>query len=210
MYCFWPLMDANCTLLLGYWWHHSVCYTGLFRTPQGVITISPYNESWPSDVLSRSDPWISSVLNAGSQLAGWLLLTDSWLSRSTPLSGSPGPDVEHLLSRLYLPLQQLGCLGNLTVNSIHCHRSMGSACRHCIAMDLYFSVPCIRKNRCVGSVKIRTWPLSSSIQIWSTVKSVTIYMKIYCDCEKYEFWYFHGFKHLQPPWLWKGCFWYAV
>jgi hypothetical protein len=36
------------------------------------------------------------------------------------LNRSPGPDIEHLLSRLYLPSQQFGCLGNLTVNSIRC------------------------------------------------------------------------------------------
>jgi hypothetical protein len=70
-------MEAKCNLL-GYWWHHSICYTVLFTTPLVVITISPYHELWPSDVLSRNGPWISSVLNAGCWLTGWLLLTD-WL-----------------------------------------------------------------------------------------------------------------------------------
>jgi hypothetical protein len=116
----------------------------LFTTPPVDITISPYNEFWPSDVLSRSGPWISS--SECWQLTDWLLLTDSWLSRSNPLSRSSRPDIAHLLSRLYLPSQQFGSLGNLTVNSIRCNRSMRSACRHCVAMDLYFSVSCIRKT----------------------------------------------------------------
>jgi hypothetical protein len=34
----------------------------------------------------------------------------------------------------------------LTVKSIRCHGSMGFSCRHCVAMDLYFSLPCIRKT----------------------------------------------------------------
>jgi hypothetical protein len=59
LYSVWPLMDANCTLL-GYWWHHSICYTVLFTTPRVVITISPYNEFWPSDNLPRSGPLMSS------------------------------------------------------------------------------------------------------------------------------------------------------
>jgi hypothetical protein len=54
-----------------------MCYTGLFTTPRVVITISPYNVFWPSDVLSRSGLWISSVLNAGSWLTGWLFVTQS-------------------------------------------------------------------------------------------------------------------------------------
>jgi hypothetical protein len=61
---------------------HSICYTGLFTTPRVVIIISPYNESWPSNILSRSGPWVSSVLNGGCWLTGWLLLTD-WLTRYT-------------------------------------------------------------------------------------------------------------------------------
>jgi hypothetical protein len=76
------------------------------------------------------------------------------------------PNRKHILSRLYLPPQQFGCLGDLTVNSIRCRGSMRYACRHCVAMDLYFSVPCIRKEtRCVGSAEIRTRPLSSSVHI---------------------------------------------
>jgi hypothetical protein len=80
------LLTTKCTMLghcgmrkcnlLGYWWHHSICYTGLFTTLRVVITVSPYNVFWPSDVLSRSGPWISSVLNAGSWLTDWLLVTD--------------------------------------------------------------------------------------------------------------------------------------
>jgi hypothetical protein len=66
-----PLLTTKCTVyvlcwtpkcnVLGYWWHHSICYTRLFTTPLVVITTSPYNEPWPSDVLSRSGPWISSI-----------------------------------------------------------------------------------------------------------------------------------------------------
>jgi hypothetical protein len=64
---------------LGYWRHRSICYTGLFPTPRVVITISPYNEFWPSDILSRGGPWISSPSECW-QLTDWLtihLLTNS-------------------------------------------------------------------------------------------------------------------------------------
>jgi hypothetical protein len=61
MHNVWPLMDANCTLL-GYRGHHSICYTGLFTTLLVLITISPYNEFWLPDVLSRGGPLMSSVL----------------------------------------------------------------------------------------------------------------------------------------------------
>jgi hypothetical protein len=113
---------------------------------------------------------------------GW----SSWLSRSNPLSTSCGLDIEHLLSRLYLPLQQFGCLGNLTVNSIRCHGSMRSVCRHCVAMDLSFSGPVYSENRCVGSAQIRTRPLSSNFYIWSTDKSVTILYKEHNSSCYYE------------------------
>jgi hypothetical protein len=46
--------------VLGYRRHHSICYTCLFTTPLVVITISGYNVSWPSDVVSRSGLLISS------------------------------------------------------------------------------------------------------------------------------------------------------
>jgi hypothetical protein len=49
--------------VLGYWRHHSVCYTPLFTTPLVVTTISVYNELWPSDVVSRNSPLISSMLS---------------------------------------------------------------------------------------------------------------------------------------------------
>jgi hypothetical protein len=70
------LLGANCNLL-GYRWHRSICYTGLFTTPRVVITISPYNDFWPSDVLPRSGPLISSSSECW-QLTDWLLVTD-WL-----------------------------------------------------------------------------------------------------------------------------------
>jgi hypothetical protein len=89
LYSVWSLMDAK-LYLLGYWWHHWICYTGLFTTPRVVITISPYNESWPSDVLSRSGPWISSVLSAGCWLTGWPLLAD-WLFVTDSDSKCPPP-----------------------------------------------------------------------------------------------------------------------
>jgi hypothetical protein len=117
MYIVRSLMDANCNLL-GYWWHHSICYTGLFTTPRVVITSSPYNEAWPSDALSRSGPWISCGLNAGSWLTGWLLLTD-WLlvthyllSRSTPLSRYIRTGYRTPSLMVYLPSQQFGYLRN--------------------------------------------------------------------------------------------------
>jgi hypothetical protein len=50
--------------VLGYWWHRSICYTRLFTTPLLVATISGYNVLWPSDVVSRSGPLISSVISS--------------------------------------------------------------------------------------------------------------------------------------------------
>jgi hypothetical protein len=49
--------------VLGYWRHRSVCYTPLFTTPLVVTTVSGYNVLWPSDVVSRSGPLISSPLS---------------------------------------------------------------------------------------------------------------------------------------------------
>jgi hypothetical protein len=65
--------------LLGYRWHHSICYTWWFTTPRVVITVSPYNESWPPDVLSRGGALMSSVLNARCWPTGCLWLTLTWL-----------------------------------------------------------------------------------------------------------------------------------
>jgi hypothetical protein len=48
--------------VLGYRRHHSICYTSLFTTPLVVTTISVYNVLWPSDVVSRSGPLISSAI----------------------------------------------------------------------------------------------------------------------------------------------------
>jgi hypothetical protein len=57
-YHFWtPICNV-----LGYWRHRSVCYTSLFTTSLVVITISVYNVLWPSDVVSRSGPLVSSAI----------------------------------------------------------------------------------------------------------------------------------------------------
>jgi hypothetical protein len=48
--------------VLGYWRHHSVCYSSLFTTPLVITTISVYSELWPSVVMPRSGPLISSLL----------------------------------------------------------------------------------------------------------------------------------------------------
>jgi hypothetical protein len=118
----WPLLITKYTVfghwwtpldLLGYWRHHSMCYTGLFTTPPVDITISPYNESWPSDVLSRSGPGISSVLNAGSWLADCYKLTDYSLIKGLLAVwmilkfNSSVPNIEHLLARSTLPVLAL-------------------------------------------------------------------------------------------------------
>jgi hypothetical protein len=55
---FWT---AICNVL-GYSRHRSVCYTSLFTAPLVVTTISVYSLLWPSDVVSRSGPLISSVI----------------------------------------------------------------------------------------------------------------------------------------------------
>jgi hypothetical protein len=75
LYCAGPLPDANYNLL-GYRRHRSICYTRLFTTPRVVITASPYNESWPPDVLSRSGSSISSSSECWL-LTYWLPVTDS-------------------------------------------------------------------------------------------------------------------------------------
>jgi hypothetical protein len=49
--------------VLGYRRHHSICYTCLFTTLLVVTIVSGYNVLWPSDVVSRSGPLISSVLS---------------------------------------------------------------------------------------------------------------------------------------------------
>jgi hypothetical protein len=48
--------------VLGYRRQHSICYTCLFMTPLVVTTISGYIVLWPSDVVSRGGPLISSLL----------------------------------------------------------------------------------------------------------------------------------------------------
>jgi hypothetical protein len=67
MYSVRSLMNANST-------DGTVLFVTLvlFPTPRVVITIFLYNESRLPDVLSPSGPWISSVMNAGSQL--WLIV----------------------------------------------------------------------------------------------------------------------------------------
>jgi hypothetical protein len=47
--------------VLGYRRHRSICYTCLFTTPL-LTTISVYSVLWPSDVVSRSGPLISSII----------------------------------------------------------------------------------------------------------------------------------------------------
>jgi hypothetical protein len=54
-------LNTNCNVL-GYWRHRSVCYASLFTTPLVVTTISVNSVLWPSDVVSRSGPLISSVI----------------------------------------------------------------------------------------------------------------------------------------------------
>jgi hypothetical protein len=56
------LLNTNCNVL-GYWRHRSICYISLFTTSLVVITISPYNVLWPSDVVSQSGPLISVLLS---------------------------------------------------------------------------------------------------------------------------------------------------
>jgi hypothetical protein len=63
--------DGRQLYLLRYWWHHSICYTGLFTTPRVVITISPYNESWHS-VMSCLGVVLGSLLS-------WMLAAN-WLA----------------------------------------------------------------------------------------------------------------------------------
>jgi hypothetical protein len=71
---------------------------------------------------------------------------------SLPKSGLFVPNRIHPVTRFTLPVLALPWIPiiwwfkkHLTINSIRCHGSMRSACRHCVAIDLYFSVPCIRK-----------------------------------------------------------------
>jgi hypothetical protein len=57
-YHFWtPICNV-----LGYWRRRWVCYTSLITTPLVVTTISVYSVLWPSDVVVRSSPLISSVI----------------------------------------------------------------------------------------------------------------------------------------------------
>jgi hypothetical protein len=105
-------MDVKCNLL-GYRRHHSTCYTLLFTTPQVVTTVSGYNEFWPSDILSRSGPWISSlsVLNADSSLTPLFsvcfLKSKSksqcdWRSVSKSWYRAPWPDIYFCLTVMFL------------------------------------------------------------------------------------------------------------
>jgi hypothetical protein len=94
--------------LLGYRRHHSICYTYLFTTLLVVTTISVYNELWPSNVVSRSGPLISSLFCLLS-VCSWMLTTNSnfWLSKSTVLSRSSGLQREHLVQGFSLSSTQL-------------------------------------------------------------------------------------------------------
>jgi hypothetical protein len=71
MYRVWSLLDAKCNLLC-YRRHHSIWCTRLFTTPLVVITISGYNEFWPSDVVSWGGPFISSLFCLLS-ICSWML-----------------------------------------------------------------------------------------------------------------------------------------
>jgi hypothetical protein len=73
---FWTLI---CNVL-GYWRHHSICYTSLFTTPLVVTTVSGYNVLWPSDVVSRSGLFsvIYSVISFGVFISVSLLYLSSF------------------------------------------------------------------------------------------------------------------------------------
>jgi hypothetical protein len=120
LYNVWPLLDANCNLL-GYRRHHSICYTCLFTTPPVVTTVCGYNVLWPSDVVSRSGPLISSVI---FYVFSWMLtanwLTNSWLSKSTPLSRSSGLEREHLVQGFALSSTQRWLLREFQQFSLCC------------------------------------------------------------------------------------------
>jgi hypothetical protein len=108
LYNVWPLLDAKCNLL-GYRRHHSICYTCLFTTPLVVTTVSGYSVLWPSDVVSRSGPLISSVSSLFCLLSvcSWMLTANSsWLSKSTPLSRFSRLVREHLVQGFSLSLTQ--------------------------------------------------------------------------------------------------------
>jgi hypothetical protein len=112
--------------VLGYWRHHSICYTSLFTTSLVVITISVYSVLWPSDVVSRSGPLISFLLSVLWSLFS-VFISVSLLSLSVVFSLlcvlSPAPQIQCLRLEQKTPSltvafsvasvsQQFGCLGN--------------------------------------------------------------------------------------------------
>jgi hypothetical protein len=96
-----------------------------FRTEYGIRLTVTFLIPWAA--LSDKRTGLSFVCAAGPcqrilsrvlvpwDLRPYFTVSDlrlPWLSRSIPLSRSSGLDREHLLSRLYLPSQQIGCIRN--------------------------------------------------------------------------------------------------
>jgi hypothetical protein len=61
-------MDANCTCYVTE--DTTLLHSFIYDSTSRHYNLSSYTEFWPSDILPRSGPLMSSVLNAGSQLAG--------------------------------------------------------------------------------------------------------------------------------------------
>jgi hypothetical protein len=116
-----PSSDTKC-IMLGHWWHHSIWYTVYLRFQQSSLQSLFYKEFWPSDVLSRSGPLISSsecwqltdclLVTNWLLLAHWHLVTDYLLSRSTPLSRYIRTGYRTPSLTVYLPSQQFDYLRN--------------------------------------------------------------------------------------------------
>jgi hypothetical protein len=104
----------------------------------------------------------------------WLSATDSGCRNPLLKADIPGPDMEHLLSWLYIPSQQLRCLGNTTANSIRCRGSIRSACTF---RNNGFIFPCFVYSKGTSlrrNAEIRTRPLHNIVNLSQYIEKVEL------------------------------------
>jgi hypothetical protein len=131
-----------------------------FTTPLIVTTISVYSVLWPSDVMSRSGPLISSVI---CSVISFCDLSSVSLSRCLFYISL----ICLVCSLFYISLLSLSlCLTSCPSNTVFASAIEDTFSHGCIFR--YFGFATIWLLR---KLQIRTRPLSSNVHIWTTVYS---------------------------------------
>jgi hypothetical protein len=182
---FWPILavDIYCTV--------SAVLVRLQKTPLNLLHgfyFRLHGSSLQSFFTLSSDP-LMSCLGAvfWCLLLPWLLATASGCRAPLLKADISGPNTEYLLTWLYIPSQQLRCLGNTTANSIRCRGSIRSTCT---LRSSGFIFPCfvyLKGTSLRRNTEIRTRSLRSTVNlsqyyrmIWLHRPSWFKYIYIWC------------------------------